>query len=577
MSVPIRVLVVGDSDEDTINIISELQRGGYDPTYERVETPEDMSLALEQRHWDAVIADYVMSGFSGLAAVRVMQEKDLELPLIIVSQEECGDIAAEAIKAGAHDCIRKSDLSRLVPALKREMHQADARVLRKKAQEELCENEERFRILAETATDAILLADEDSVILYVNKAAENIFGYSIYEMLGQNLTMLMPEYIRQHHLDTMKQYLRSAHKQTLRRRVELPGLHKSGRIVPLEISYSDVIRDHKHLFAAIVRDVSDRVAAEEAIRRSEENFRAIFNYTPAAVFAYDQDGVILQANPACERVYGFTREQLVGRKIWETFGKPEDRERTQEMIRCVYRGEVIENVEWEDRRQDGTTVFVLASITPVYNARGEVIMGLSLNMDITERKMAERREREIIEAKREFYRRTILAATEGRLVISDYDEIRSTAGPALEEWEIRDGKDISAIREGLRGIAESYGMNPESVEEFVLCSGEAATNAYKHAGGGVASVHEVDDSLMFVASDQGKGIEALALPELALKRGYTTAISLGMGYKVMISLADKVYLATGPAGTMVAVEKRLHEEEGLVSPSELPDMWTTAL
>jgi anti-sigma regulatory factor (Ser/Thr protein kinase) len=102
-------------------------------------------------------------------------------------------------------------------------------------------------------------------------------------------------------------------------------------------------------------------------------------------------------------------------------------------------------------------------------------------------------------------------------------------------------------------------VHPEDLDEdrifdFILCICEAATNAVKHAGGGVFSLHRQDSKLLAIISDQGPGILAINLPEVALKRGYSTAVSLGMGYKAMVSMMDHVYLATGPGGTTVAME-----------------------
>ncbi len=93
---------------------------------------------------------------------------------------------------------------------------------------------------------------------------------------------------------------------------------------------------------------------------------------------------------------------------------------------------------------------------------------------------------------------------------------------------------------------------------------EAATNAYKHAAGGRATLHLHPDSVVCMISDTGPGIEALALPDVALTKGYSTANTLGMGYKIMIKLADKVYLATGPEGSVVAVEMGLHAGPSLL-------------
>ncbi len=116
-------------------------------------------------------------------------------------------------------------------------------------------------------------------------------------------------------------------------------------------------------------------------------------------------------------------------------------------------------------------------------------------------------------------------------------------------------------------------MDESDIADYLLCVGEAGTNAIKHAGGGEMSMHRVDDAVLTMVADSGPGIEALVLPEATLRLGYSTAGSLGMGYKAIISLADKVYLATGPAGTTMAFEMKLHRPLVKADVSSLPDTW----
>ncbi len=118
--------------------------------------------------------------------------------------------------------------------------------------------EARFRIIAETAADAIITIDQDSTILFVNAAAERIFGYSITEMLGQPITMLMPEYLRHVHEEALWRYLETGQRHINWEGIELPGLHKSGRAICLEISFGEFVAGTRRLFTGIARDVTQR-------------------------------------------------------------------------------------------------------------------------------------------------------------------------------------------------------------------------------------------------------------------------------------------------------------------------------
>jgi PAS domain S-box-containing protein len=324
-----------------------------------------------------------------------------------------------------------------------------------------------------------------------------------------------------------------------------------------------VKQDMARLAPAVTRELrmarirEEREQAMEALSRSESNFRAIFDYTPAAIFSYDKEGIMLQANAACEELYGIPRDEMIGRSIFKTVTRSRDTQEIQKRLSYVFSGGSMENIEWMNTHPDGTTKWVLTNITPVFGADGKVIMGLSLNVDITERKRAEQTERELEQHKLEFYRRTIEAATDGKLIISDPSEIEQIAGPPIASWEITDPADLAAVRDGVANVVKALGMDESTVDKLILVVGEAATNAIKHAGGGTVSLHRVDDDIICVVSDEGHGIAALNLPDVALTKGYSTVGTLGMGYKIMMSFANKIYLATGPEGTTVAIRMSL--------------------
>lgn len=140
-------------------------------------------------------------------------------------------------------------------------------IVRKNAEEARRESEERFRTLAETASDAIVSIDETSKIVYINRAGENIFGYTIAEMLGTDLTMLMPDYLRHLHRAGLKRYVETGEKHISWDGVELPGLHKDGHEIPVEISFSEFAKNGKRFFTGIIRDITERKRAAEELKR----------------------------------------------------------------------------------------------------------------------------------------------------------------------------------------------------------------------------------------------------------------------------------------------------------------------
>lgn len=137
MGKPLRALLVEDSEQDALLVVRELKRGGFDVTFERVDTPEAMSAALAKQTWDIVLSDYCMPRFSAPMALGLVKERKLDLPFIIVSGTVGEEIAVKAIHAGAHDFMAKGKLARLIPAVERELRDAALRVERSKMQEQL--------------------------------------------------------------------------------------------------------------------------------------------------------------------------------------------------------------------------------------------------------------------------------------------------------------------------------------------------------------------------------------------------------------------------------------------------------
>jgi PAS domain S-box-containing protein len=135
---------------------------------------------------------------------------------------------------------------------------------RKEAEEALRLSEERFRTLAETASDAIITIDEESRIIFLNRAAENIFGYGAEEMMNHDLSMLMPEYLRRLHHAGVERYIETGKRHINWEGYELPGLHKEGHEIPLEVSFSEYVKNGRRFFTGIVRDATERKRTQEA-------------------------------------------------------------------------------------------------------------------------------------------------------------------------------------------------------------------------------------------------------------------------------------------------------------------------
>src|SRR5215213_3453442 len=179
MDAPLKVLLVEDSEDDALLLVRRLRRGGYDPTWERVDTARAMEAALDGRSWDLVISDHSMPAFSSLAALELLRREGFEdLPFIIVSGQIGEDAAVAAMKAGAHDYLMKDNLARLNSAIERELREAEVRRERQQA-------EEKYRSIFENAIEGIFQTTVDGRFLTANPAMARMLGYeSPEELLG---------------------------------------------------------------------------------------------------------------------------------------------------------------------------------------------------------------------------------------------------------------------------------------------------------------------------------------------------------------------------------------------------------
>ncbi len=306
MSKLIRVLGVEDSEDDALLVIEELRSGGYDPTFERVETHEAMEAALDKGGWDLIISDYAMPHFCGLAALQLMQKKKIDLPFIVVSGTIGEDVAVEMMKAGAHDYLMKGNLVRLCSAIAREIREAENRAKRKQIEDALKVSEEKFRTISATANDAIIMVDNEGKISYWNEAAEEIFGFSKKEAIGKDISnTIIPERLREDHLRGFKKFSETGQGAVVGKTVELIAIRKDGSKIPIELSLSAIRLKGKWNAVSIIRDITERKKDEDILWQRVNELTALnrLSQQVSASLALDQvvkvalDGITAAIDP----------------------------------------------------------------------------------------------------------------------------------------------------------------------------------------------------------------------------------------------------------------------------------------
>jgi two-component system, cell cycle sensor histidine kinase and response regulator CckA len=248
---------------------------------------------------------------------------------------------------------------------------------------------ELFRVVAENAADAIISIDHQSIILFANPAAERVFGYPLSEILGQQVTLLMPEYLRHLHKAAVHAYLETGQKRVSWKGLQLQGLHKSGAEIPLEISFGEHVRDGRRIFTGILRDVSDRHRIELELRHSQEKYAKMIHSSPDAVTLRGlPDRRYVEVNEGFTRLTGYTPEEVIGKTPSEV-GIWSDSPSHVEVLQRLQRHDEVRDVEFEFRTKSGEHRYGTVSGTRLTVGTDSYM--LSISRDITERKRAEER------------------------------------------------------------------------------------------------------------------------------------------------------------------------------------------
>ena len=388
MARPLRVLIVEDSPDDAELMLIELRRGGFDPSWQRVESAAALRDALAHEPWEVILWDYTLPGFDAMAALALLTQTAKDLPFLVVSGTIGEEQAVQLMKAGADDYLLKGNLARLASAVDRTLREAAERRARRVAEIERDRLLGQLRLQIERLPLAYILFDADYRVLDWNPAAEKVFGYTKEEMVGQvALNVIVPLPVR----DQLQDILRRIRAGDMDARSVNENVTKDGRIITCEWFNTPLMDPDGRLVGVIslAQDITERMRAEEALRESEERFRGTFDNAAVGIAHEDADGRFLRVNETYCGIVGYTREELLAR-TFQDITYPEDLAAELEQFTRLMRGELSSySLEKRYIRKDGSIVWIDMSSSLQRDAAGGHAYAIAILQDISDRKRLE--------------------------------------------------------------------------------------------------------------------------------------------------------------------------------------------
>ncbi|MCI0394527.1 MAG: PAS domain S-box protein [Chloroflexi bacterium] len=388
MNSDLRILMLEDVPTDAELAERMLRKNGLVFTAQRVESEAAFVRALESFAPHLILADYSLPSFDGLSALTIARRKRPDVPFILISATLGEERAIEALKLGATDYVVKQRLERLPSVVERALREVEERRERQQAEEALQESQTQLTGIIGSAMDAIISVDADHKIILFNRAAERLFGYPAADMIGQALDRLIPERFRQAHQEHVQRFGQTGvTNRSMGASGNLYGLRADGSEMPLETSISQIEIGGQKIYTVIVRDITERVRAEKALRQSEERFSRIFHASPVAIsLTALPDERFLDVNESFLRLTGYSREEIIGHSSAELNLWPDPKKQAR-LARSLVGKQAVYGVELSFRRKTGEIVYTLTALELIELASQQCV--LTLAHDITERKQRE--------------------------------------------------------------------------------------------------------------------------------------------------------------------------------------------
>jgi len=385
----LRLLLVEDMPADAELAVATLKRAGYALSFEVVDSPELFRQHLEQGEYDLVLADHNLRTWTGMDALEILQRCNKDVPLVVVTATLGDEAAVDYIKRGAADYVLKHRLDRLPLAVSRTLRDKAFREEKARLQDQILCAKREWELTFDTVPDPVLVLDKECRIQRANRPAAELLGIGFRQMIGRKCYEILHA-LDEPPADCPHQHLLQT-GQEARGDIEEPRLGKVFHVTctPLRDT-GGALRGSVH----VMRDITERKQADEALRQSEARYRSLFENATYGIFQVGLDGSFVDANPALVRMLGYgSKEELLTRNLaTDIFDDPEA---SVSLLAGHQTKAYQQGIEVAWKRKDGTPITVRATGRAVHDQQEQLAHIEVIAHDVTERRMLEKQNRQL--------------------------------------------------------------------------------------------------------------------------------------------------------------------------------------
>ncbi len=475
----IKILFLEDNEDDVLLVNRLLKKGGFLVEYKIVQDQNEFKNALFLE-WDLIIADFNLPSFSGIDALEIYKQKKLDIPFILVSGIIGEEIAVDAMKKGAHDYLKKDNLQRLVPAIKRELKEYKIRVKNKIAAEQIKESETRYRELVESSPVGIIIISS-SKIIFANPSAIRMLKY-------ENLNKLLQKEIGDILIKSpsSKKYLQLQNESDSH--FEAKMFCADGSFIYADVSTVSITFNDKSSIQINFNDITSR-------KILEFNYKKLNNaliQSPIAIAITDTKGKPEYLNPKFISQTGYSIDEIKGKEL-DIFKRGYlTEEKYKSLMKAVFNSQVWFN-EAKCKKKNGEYFWQNIKVAPIVDEHELTTHLVVLMEDITERK---KMEVELIQAKEKAIQSEKLKS---EFLAQMSHEIRSPINVVLSftnllKEEIYDKID-DELKDGFK-IIDAAGRRIIRTIDLILNMSEIQTNTFELVPKQINIVEEILEPLV---------------------------------------------------------------------------------